>query len=117
MGGTRVTVRNPPEADWKLFRELREVALDRFCSRVLQELGPVTEDTSRTSHERYLSTFHLLKERDRQLSEAFDNPRRSHMIEQLAAIHAYGLLQPGELDRFSRGTREALQTIADQPRP
>jgi hypothetical protein len=111
-----MTVRDPPEKDWKLFSELRKVALDRFCTRVLQELGPVTEDGSRTSHERYLGVFDLLKERDRQLSEAFDDPRRSRMIHQLAAIHAYGLLEPGELDRFSESTREAVNTLASLAR-
>jgi len=108
-----MTARNPPEADWKRFRELREVALDRFCTRVLHEVGPVTEDASRTSHERYLGVFQLRKERDRQLSVAFDNPRRSHMIEQLAAIHAYGLLEAGELDRFSESAREAVNGFAN----
>ena len=103
---------NPPEADWKAFRKLREVALDRFCARVLQEVTPVTEDASRSSHERYLDLFHLLKQRDRQLAEAFDNPRRSHMIEQLAAIDAFGLLEPGELDDFSTDTRDAVERIA-----
>jgi hypothetical protein len=30
-----------PESDWKVFRELREVALDRFCRRVLEEIEPL----------------------------------------------------------------------------
>jgi len=111
-----MTTPDPPESDWKLFGELRQIALDRFCNRVLQELEPFTEDSSRTSHERYLGAFQLLKERDRQLSEAFDDPRRSHMIAQLAAIHAYGLLEPGELDRFSPPTREAVKAIPTRPR-
>jgi hypothetical protein len=114
LGGNRGTVRDPPEADWKRFRALRQVALDRFCTHVLQELGPVTEDPARSSHERYLGAFQLLRERDRQLSAAFDDPRRSHMVEQLAAMHAYGLLEPGELDGFSSDTRDAITALAPQ---
>jgi hypothetical protein len=117
LGGNRGTLRDPPEADWKRFRELRDVALDRFCTRVLQELGPLTEDASRSSHERYLGAFELLRERDRQLSAAFDDPRRSHMVEQLAAMHAYGLLEPGELDGFSSDIRDAIAALATRGKP
>ena len=34
-----------PESDWKVFRELREVALDRFCRRGwLEALRPRSKD-------------------------------------------------------------------------
>ncbi len=43
-----------PESDWKIFRELREVALERFCKRVLEELELLWQDASGSYHERYL---------------------------------------------------------------
>ena len=104
--------RDVPESDWKRFRELQELALERFCKRVFEELEPLAQDTSRTYHERYLDVFHLLKERDRELAQAFDDPRRSHLVQQLAAMHAYGLVEPGELARFSAGTRTAVEALA-----
>jgi hypothetical protein len=36
------------------------------------------------------------------------------MVEQLAAMHAYGLLEPGELDGFSSDTRDAITALAPQ---
>ena len=34
-----------PESDWKTFRELRQVALERFCKRVLDEVARFPPDT------------------------------------------------------------------------
>jgi hypothetical protein len=42
------------ESDWKLFRRLRQVALERFCARVLTELRSAVADTDDRYHERYL---------------------------------------------------------------
>jgi hypothetical protein len=102
-----------PESDWKLFRELRELALERFCKRVLDELPPRTQDSSRTYHERYVDVFRLLKERDRELAHAFDDPRRSRMIQQLVAMQALGLLEADELARFTPPTRESVEALAE----
>lgn len=88
-----------PESDWKIFRALREVALERFCNRVLAEVEALCRDPSRSHHKRYLDLCRLLRERDKELAYSFDDPRRSAMILQLAAIHASGLLEPDELAR------------------
>ena len=103
-----------PESDWKTFRALREVALERFCERVLEELEPLCLDTSKSHHQRYLDLFRLLRDRDEELAHAFNDPRRSRMIVQLAAIHAYGLLEPDELARFTQDTRDTIESFAKE---
>jgi hypothetical protein len=101
-----------PESDWKIFRELRELALDRFCKRILDQLEALRLDTSRSHHERYLDTFRFLQDRDDEVAHAFNDPRRSRMLIQLAAIHSYGLLEPNELERFSLETRDTIKSFA-----
>jgi hypothetical protein len=101
-----------PESDWKTFRELRELALQRFCKQTLDELEPIRLDESRSYHERYLDIVHLLLDRNARLAQAFDDVRRSRMIAQLAAIHAYGLLEPEELARFTSETRSSIEEVA-----
>ena len=103
-----------PESDWKVFRELREVALDRFCRRVLDEIEPLRLNASRSHHERYLDVFRLLQERDQELANAFGDPRRSQMIFQLAALHAHGLLEPDEFARFTPRTRATVESFAKE---
>lgn len=99
------------EPDWKLFRRLQPIALDRFCQRVLAEIDRVASDTGKTSHERYLTVFNLIRHRDKELSDAFDDPRRSSAMQQLACILAYGLLTADEMSGFSAETRSAVQFL------
>ena len=69
--------RNIRESDWKLFRELHPVAVNRFCERVLGEITRVASDASKTPHARYGDIFRLVREQDRLLARAFDDKRRS----------------------------------------
>jgi hypothetical protein len=103
---------NVPESDWKVFRELQRHALERFCKRALEEVQTILRDGSRSHHSRYLDVFRLLQTRDEELAHAFDDPRRSRMIIQLAAIHAHGLLEPNELERFSEPIRATIESLA-----
>ena len=101
-----------PESDWKVFRELRELALQRFCKRVLDELPRFREGAAGSYHDRYRDAYEWLQERDRELAQAFDDPARSRMRLQLAAIQRLGLLEPDELGRFTPRTREAIESLA-----
>jgi hypothetical protein len=103
-----------PESDWKTFSELRLVALERFCKRVLDEVSRCPLNTEQSYHQRYLELFHWLGERNDELAKAFDDPRRSQMLWQLAAIYAYGLLKPDEFARFTQHTRERIQLLAQE---
>ena len=49
-----------PESDWKLFRQLHPLALDRFCARVLSEISNLATDADRTNHQRYLAVLKLM---------------------------------------------------------
>ena len=101
-----------PESDWKAFRELQPIALERFCKRTLAEVQAILADGSRTHHERYLDVFRLLRNRDDKLAHAFNDPRRSRMIGQLVAIYAYGLLESDEFERLSERTRATIESLA-----
>jgi hypothetical protein len=97
--------RGIPEPDWKVFRRLQPVALDRFCQRVLDELRRVAADAAKSHHERYLAVFKLLERRDEELADAFINPRRSTALVQLARIQSQNLLSAEEFARFGPETR------------
>ena len=103
-----------PESDWKVFRDLRLIALERFCSRALEEVKTILGDGSRSHHERYLDVFRLLRTRDEELAQNFNDRRRSRMIVQLAAIYADGLLQPDEMGRFTERTRATIESLAKE---
>jgi hypothetical protein len=101
-----------PESDWKKFRRLREVALERFCDRILQEIARLTADESSGLHQRYLAIYELIQKRDREIGRAFNNPRRSQALQQLSAMHALGLVEVEELDAFTDQTREVVKFLS-----
>jgi len=105
-----------PESDWKTFSQLRLAALERFCQRVLDEVPQFPSDTEQSYHQRYRELFRWLGERNDQLAKALDDPRRSQMLWQLAAIYADGLLKPDEFARFTPHTRERIQLLAQEAR-
>ena len=90
-----------PERDWKVFRRLQPIALERFCQRVLDECQATASDSSRSAHERYLEVFRLIEERDQELADAFNNPKRSTAILTITLIRSHGLLTEEEVAEFS----------------
>lgn len=96
------------EPDWKLFRKLRTLALERFCERTLSEVRGLASEAGKGAHERYLAVFQLLARRDEELAEAFNDVRRSTAWRQLAVIRHQGLLTDAEFAQFSPETQEAV---------
>lgn len=101
------------ESDWRLFRQLHPIALERFCQRVLAEVSQLAADPGRSSHDRYLAVFKLIQRRDEELADAFDDLRRSTAFQQLARIQFHDLLSEEEFNRFSPETRAAVQLFLE----
>ncbi len=97
-----------PERDWRVFRELRKNALERFCERVLREVGDIAASPEKSWHERYGAVYSLMMREDAALARAFDDASRSRALFQLAAMQARDFLTAEELDRFTPETRQRL---------
>lgn len=99
------------EPDWQVFRRLQPIALERFCERILAEIGRIAADDRKNGHERYLAVYKLIHKRDKELADAFDGMRRSRAEWQLALIQKHGLLTDEEMARFSPETRAKVKLI------
>jgi hypothetical protein len=99
------------ERDWKLFRRLHPIALERFSERVLSEVAQLASATGKSAHDRYLAVFKLLQRRDKELAEAFDDLRRSTAWRQLAVLRSQELLTEEEYAGFSPETRAAVEVF------
>ena len=110
--------RDIPERDWKVFKELRAIALERFCHRVLGDTGRLMGDSAKSSYDRYSDVYRLITARDRELARVFDAPRRSRALVQLAQIANLDLLEPEELTRISPEVRDTITELrkAFEPR-
>jgi len=103
-----------PERDWKLLRQLKTVALERFCERVLNEAVRIAGTPKATQHERYLKLYKFVHEQDRAMAAAFDDHRRSTALPKIAHIHSLGLFTDEEFAQFSEETRNyalALESL------
>lgn len=100
-----------PERDWKLFRQLRPIALERFCERVLSEIRDISS-SDQSAHQRYLRVFKTVRDQDKQLASLFDDPRRSNAWFQLSLIHSHNLLTLEEVQRFSPETQQRISELA-----
>ena len=104
-------MRTISESDWKVFRQLHPLALERFCERILAEVAEVGADTGKSAHERYLAMYRLVKRRDKEVAEAFNDLRRSTAWRQLALFRSWGLLTEEEFARFSPETHAVMQVF------
>ena len=103
-------MRDFKESDWKIFRALHEVALDRFCQRVLATSSEIISDAELGNHERYLKLYKLVRERDKELAHMFDRVSRSAALEQLTLLRRENLVTDDEFARFSSETRDAINS-------
>jgi hypothetical protein len=106
-----------PEQDWKVFREIRSSALERFCKRILDEITRIAKDTSTGSHERYLLIFQLIQDRDADIAAGFNDFRRSTALRQLAIMDGLGVLSDEELARLSSETQASVKGLSEIFRP
>jgi hypothetical protein len=107
--------RSISERDWKVFRELREVALGRLCDKILAEAKAEIERPAKSSHEKYLTLYKLMDKRDDDVARGFDDFRRSTALMQIGIIHSMGLFTGEELRRFSPETLQIIEMYASIP--
>ena len=96
------------ESDWKVFKQLHPIAVQRYCERFLKNVERVVADGSKTPHDRYGAIYSLTKHATKELARAFDDKRRSTALLQLRIIHSFGLLSEEELSRFSPEAHEQI---------
>jgi hypothetical protein len=104
-------MRSVPEHDWKVFKQLHPIALDRFARRVLDETEALLKDNSKSSPDIYLAIYKLIQRRDKEMADVFNDYRRSTAFWQIAMMHSRGLLTEQEFQLFSPETRESINAV------
>lgn len=99
------------EADWKVFKRLRESALQRLCQDILGDCREILDQPDKTAHQRYLDLFKLLHERDKEVALSFDHFSRSRALGDLRILRTQGLITEEEARELSDETRERTRPI------
>ena len=105
-----------PERDWRVLRVVKSAALHRYCAKVLEECSKVIGAPGSHPHERYLSLYKLIQERDYRIAVAFKDLRRSTAGARLAAMIELGVVTDEEVAEFTPETREWIQTLKERYR-
>jgi len=98
------------ESDWKQWRRLAPILLNRFCDSVVASSAKFSAEAG-TGHERYLALYRFIDESNRKIADVFDNRRRSNALFQIAAAVSNGIMTAGEVASFSEETRERVRMI------
>lgn len=101
------------ESDWKTFKVLRPLALQRYCERVMGDVDQIISDTKRDSHERYIEMYKIIRDGDKKLAQLFDGFSRSKALFQLVMYYSNDLLNDEELAQLSEETRERVLAILE----
>ena len=99
------------ERDWKVFKKVREAALERFCESAVADLAAVCSDGTRSVCDRYRAAGELMHKRDREMADAFDDLRRLTAIPQLVLMHTRGLVSAGDMKLFSPEVQAIIAKI------
>ena len=100
------------ESDWRVFRRLHSIALERFCKRVLEVVRDAAECKT-DYHDCYRKVYRLIRDYDKRMEAAFDDPRRSNAFLLLANIIGEGLLSAEELKQFSQEAQARIKMIQE----
>lgn len=99
------------ESDWKIFKQVREKALDRFCPKVLEECVGICRDETKSAHERYGALYGHMQDRNKEMAKVFDDFRRSTALLCLMLMHKHDLLTKDEIREFSDDVQRSLKEV------
>jgi hypothetical protein len=102
--------RGIPERDWKVWRKLSPVVLERFCARVLEKAATFESGTG-SAHSRYLRLYRYIRESDKSIAAVFNDQRRSSAYPQIAVAVREGIVTREELGTFSEDTQDVIKVF------
>jgi len=102
--------RDIAESDWKIFKQLHPVALDRFFKKAVADIRPLLDAKEISAKDQFWDAFDLAKKRREEAAELFDDLRRSTAMLMIAALAAHKLITDQEMAKFSPDLRESVRS-------
>ena len=90
------------ESDWKKFKNIKELALERFCASILDDISEgLSSKKHSTNHGKYLYLYKLIENYDKQIAILFNEHSRSKAVSQLMMLRQKDLVLEEELNSLS----------------
>ena len=74
----------------------------------------ICKSDEKTAHRRYGDLYKLIKDKDKDLANAFDGLSRSKAFTQLMLMYRMGLVEEKQLDEFEDETKNSIRDIVNQ---
>ena len=101
--------RDIAERDWKVFKELHSIAMNRFFEKAVKDMQPMLWHKDKPAQERFWDALTYAKKQREQAARLFDGKSRSNAVFQAGLIYANHLLSKEEINRFSPEMQEHLE--------
>lgn len=101
------------ESDWKKFKILKAKCLERFCKDILKHSKGICQAPGGDAHARYCEMFQYIKDRDKEISYAFDGLSRSQAEIQLLKMYQLDLYDLSELDVFDTEIKDRVVRLSE----
>lgn len=98
------------EKDWKHFKKLHELALNRFSKESVSKISQIIASKEiESKHEKYIEICQYIKKRDKILRDCFSEYRRSTAKLSILQIYNLGLFKPEEFNQFSDDVKDFVR--------
>ena len=98
------------EADWKVFKSIREKAIETYCERCLSEFQEVI-DRDECAHNRYLLMYRIVENLDKKMALIFQRLSRSKATIELIAIRGERLADETLVAKLSPELQEKTNPV------
>ncbi|MGH8384143.1 MAG: hypothetical protein ACRESJ_01405 [Pseudomonas sp.] len=103
------------ESDWKKYKDLYKLALERLCQGVLADAETIAQNDSLSAHARYLTLYRMVQHREKDIAQTFDRFSRSGALMSLSMMIKHDLLTDKELSVLSEATQQMVMGFDRRP--
>lgn len=105
-------MRDIAEKDWKHFRKIHNLAVNRFSKETLSNISKIIASKEiESKHEKYLQIYQYIRERDKMLGDYFNGARRSTAKIMILGLRRLGLINNEEFNQFSDDVKKFVNEL------
>ncbi|MGI2831125.1 hypothetical protein [Vibrio alginolyticus] len=102
------------ESDWKVFCEIKNEAIQLYCSRQLKEVIETITDESELAGERFHFMCQYSKTSKKQMQFIFDGHSRNKAFIQLMLMCEENLVAPEQFERLSDKLKKDITELLER---
>lgn len=102
-----------PESDWKVFRKLHGVLMERSFERVPAEVTRAPKNPKKAPSERFLEAERIMRQGGKDAYDLGDHRGSTAFFVIARMCNREKLLLPEEFEQFSQGTRNKIPVLSN----